>query len=764
MTQGTLTFDDTFVYSTTAAVDGSRPRGVTVVFFATSAPSGLELGDQLKEHFKRVAEAEELWLVAPRHLDAELVALVGSRDLQDRLLKATALSAIRSVLFDESGRWVQSAARGDSDLDIDKAQPGVQRAGLRALFAACGGLLSAHAGLHFGKPSGKHAAHFLRGGAVAERSVHAHFMATSLLEWASAHDYERLWVDTAAISSVAYALNNLRSALSGSAPAVVDSFGGHGGLDAASFSQPGLALISATTSGGLSQKLVARTVSRERQRTLFYVGESKADSTVLCDLTARDNDDAADLIQPFKTWDNADSCELCKNGQNVVVLHGDSFSPSPGYASSLQLVGALSDSDHRSFVRVCLGKRVIALRETDGKRTPTVRSVSLHFRHLIENDDAIRDLFSVKLSGFLPFRTRYLVHLDDPESLAIAELAKDLCGRRGMNDVELIPASNLNSRTSLSEGVSVVIAGLVASGRELLNISRELRKLVVGGGDLAYFIGCMRPSGQHALRDLRINLTYKADKTKYPFESVWYAQMEPYDPGTDPWTAEGRMLSALEAWLEETHPQDARTLAALSVRLDALTRRLDHLDGFVASDFGADAPRIALTLNPNFALWDFDLPAATATHAEVYFTVSTVLHRSRYSSDGRYSLFEQPGYGHVLAPTNFDRFNDPVIQAALLRGARGTELRFAELPEQSSRMAEVIATSVSEWADQERGGAALEFALSLLRGVKDDTSGAIRLSPKDYEIVWSAAQTVDAELAPVLARALQFVEFSRLSM
>lgn len=761
MNRHTLTFDDTLVYSTDASSPGVRPRGVTVVFFATRSPDGLDLGDQLKEHFKRVAEAEELWVVAPHSLADDLQKLAASRELDDRLRKASALATTRCITFDESGTWTLLAESRVSDLRVELAQAMVQQAGLRLLFSVTGALMTAHAGLHFGKPSGKHSTHFLRGGAVAERSVHAHFVAASLLKWACETQYDRLWVDTSAIASVAYALNQMRFALSRTLPAVVDTFGGHDGMDDVSFASPGLALISATTSGGLSKKLVERGVPLERQRTLFFVGEHDADSTVICDLTARGDDADADFIAPFKTFDDSHTCDLCNNGQNVVLLQGDSFTPVPGHASPLQLKGEYSDAAHRAFVQEFLGKRVVSLRASDNKSKPTVRSLSLHFHHLITTDPGVRKKVENRLASFLPFKSRYLIHLDDPESFAIGEIARDLCHARGLKDVELISSSELATQGALQDGVSVVIAGVTATGRELLNISRELRKLIADGGDLAYFVGCVRTSDLRTLKDLQINLTFKPDKSRYAFAHIWYAQAEPYSAANDPWLAESRILGAFEEWLREQ--PDNGALDAVIARRDVLANPLGAHEGFVPSNLGGSGERFELRLNPNFALWDAGLDTEEATHAEVYFTLSTVLHRSRYSADGRYSLFEQPGFGHVLAPTNFDRFNDPVIQAALLRGARGTELRFIELPPLSSRMAEVIAASVRDWADEERGGAALEFALSLIRGVREDTAGAIRLDSLGYEVVREAAKSVDESEAPVLARALQFIEASRLS-
>lgn len=51
---------------------------------------------------------------------------------------------------------------------------------------------------------------------------------------------------------------------------------------------------------------------------------------------------------------------------------------------------------------------------------------------------------------------------------------------------------------------------------------------------------------------------------------------------------------------------------------------------------------------------------------------------------------------------NFDRFNDPVIQAAILHGARGTELHFDNLEQQSQHMASVIETALRSLSDEDR--------------------------------------------------------------
>src|SRR6478736_1410329 len=650
-----LTFDDTLVFSTMADDGTHRPRSVTVVFFAAAAPIPRDLGDRLKEHFQRVAEAEELWLVAPETLSSSLPAIVASRDLLDRLGRATALSCVRTIVFGVDGDWRELASTRDSDLSVAHTHSSVRTAGLRALFTSCGALMSAHAGLHFEKPSGKHSARFLRAGVVAERSVHAYFVASALLPVAQVHGAPRIWVDTAAIASVAYALSELRHNLANVPLAVVDSFGGYDGLDQHRFTAPGIALISASTSGGLSRKLAESGVPLDRQRMLFYVGEPPANDSVLCDMTFRSGDDDVMLIRPFPTYDDAESCALCINGQNAIKLLGDSFEPRPGQVTPMTLTGGLIDEEHKAFIRAFRGTRVISCNASDDGHEPTVRATTIRIDNLVKLSRARAEV-KRRLEHFLPFRTRYIIHLDDPDSIAIARIAKELCRGRGLTDVQVIPAGKLGRQQSLNDGVAVVIAGVVASGRALLNVSRQLRLLTSDGGDIAYFVGCLKPAGGGVWRSTRSSLTYKSlpagGHANYAFEHVWYLESEPHTDHNQPWRTERRVLEELEEWLRETD-SNGPARPAVAQRLNALSKPMAARSAFLASDFGAASPTVQLSLNPNFAFWDAATPRMEeATHAEVYFTVSTVLHRSRHSRDGKYSMFEQPGYGHVLSPGN----------------------------------------------------------------------------------------------------------------
>lgn len=751
-----ITFEDTFVYSTVVDDGLNAPRAVTIAFFATATPDGEQLGERLKEHFTHVPMSEELWLVtAATHRESAL-SLVDDADLNNRLRRSSALNTIRAITFDVRGTWTEATDTATTDVfDVSSAQRWVQTAGLRRLFKDTGALLDAHAGLHYIKPGGRHTRRFIRAAAAVARSAHANFIAAALLGWASAQTFERIWVDTASITGVGYALGELLHTLDERPLPRVDSFGGHEGLKGVSFTTKCIALISASTSGELSRALEGEAVGLDRQRTLFYIGTGTTQN-VLCDMSDREGDTDHDLVTPWPSWERGE-CPDCENQQNAIVLRGDAFTPVPGLATPVTLVAKYSTADHSAFSKHFFRKGVLSLNRNDNADSSVRRSVSVHLADYVATEEG-RDRIATRLDRFIPFRTRYIIHADNPDARAIAEIALSLCGDVGLKDVEVIPAKSLRTfEGKLDKGVSLVIAGVVNRGQDLLNISRRLRKLIVGGGDIAYFIGVLRPPSRKVWDQTRSNLEWRTNGGKYPLTHVWYVETESAAEDDSPWTQEADVMLTMKSWLK-TQTSGDPVEAVLDARIAALSEELSERNAFLNSDHGATEASMDMRLNPNFAFWDKSIggSAPEATHAEVYFTMSTVLHRARHSQDGKYALFEQPGFGNVLSAENFNRFNDAVIQAALLRAARGRELRYEDLDNESRQMAAIICASLGNWRDIDQGGAALEFVLALIRGYIQ-LPGALRLADRHVNSVLDAGDSVTSAEAPLLELALRFL-------
>lgn len=66
------------------------------------------------------------------------------------------------------------------------------------------------------------------------------------------------------------------------------------------------------------------------------------------------------------------------------------------------------------------------------------------------------------------------------------------------------------------------------------------------------------------------------------------------------------------------------------------------------------------------------------TEQEVYYTIQCVRHTNRRSGKaGQYAVLSEGGNRFVIDPHMFDRFNDPILQASILRAAEVGELDYS---------------------------------------------------------------------------------------
>lgn len=125
-----------------------------------------------------------------------------------------------------------------------------------------------------------------------------------------------------------------------------------------------------------------------------------------------------------------------------------------------------------------------------------------------------------------------------------------------------------------------------------------------------------------------------------------------------------------------------------------------------------------LLLRKDFAYWKGVTYKAGSEHAPwVLATVATILQRAREeaSIESEYRLATDAFQHVVLNPENFARYNDGVIQAALLRAAYPSELDYACSSELSHTMKELL-VKIFIQRHHHQGEAAFEFAVALRIG------------------------------------------------
>jgi hypothetical protein len=294
-------------------------------------------------------------------IHSQLQALAADRSQWRVNLDVTSLVLLG---FDAGGGVARQDTLAGPTVSFDAANfADAKRVGVLSIFKSRDGLLRPSATTHYIHPSGRHSRGFLRAANLLIEGAEVAFISMCLLEFVPT-TVEYVWVDTSSISSLAYSLVLLRHEMD---PAfevpVVSSFSSYDRLDKARFGyhEKSLVLVSATTSGSMSRKLVEKGFAVDRVITLFSLASDKRDLTLFCDLS---NDDVINPKHEFSAVADfvpAD-CPMCKSGSKPVRFVGDQFLADAISYSSYTIVSTDAPRDLGRVMQQFSGKRIFGVR------------------------------------------------------------------------------------------------------------------------------------------------------------------------------------------------------------------------------------------------------------------------------------------------------------------------------------------------------------------------------------------------------------------
>ncbi len=780
----TLTFvnEDCLMFVSDVETEGSRTP-VLVHWTGHDFPPTPAQVQRIASYEGQHPEVAEVWFVYPEDLQESMSAL---QDLDEYRARTSEKNPLAHRFFSVAikGDWTEVSTPGADEVAVDAAVVGaVREDGMRQIFRDSDAIAVSSAGYHFEHPGGKHSEYFLRTAHAVARTQHAYFVAACILPLVDISDRARLWADTAGILPALSALRDLIQRLSSTSLTITtDSFGGHGGR-ASLRATPGrdVVFISSSTSGTLGATLVEeKKASKDRLVTLYLLSASKPDDiegAVVCDLADRAPNPIRSRrtarIEPQSTSPAAE-CNACKLGHGVTVLTGDGFFPS---AAELRLrmpsftdrpltegketvKGRLDAFDGANFFDDFYALNVVrprALGRPDDLTTTiahlfTDEAKTQHVRdHLAKTLDQLRD----------PDKPIMAIRaLPDEDARALAQFAADLAlpgAVKHANDVWTPPGYEPSLEDLPAGSTVLVCAGVIASGRKILSVNRELRSLPDGVAT-SYFIGVAHPdvTGWDIFQR---TLGVRSAQDTNGLGVGWLVPRELRLPGvSNAWDRELSVLGKVDSWLAET--------GAAADLSDAIQARYTALSGLTPTNLFAGAGAEAIwPLNRRFALWTRDWKEhprtaeldAAPTHAEVMITVAHLMFESRRSSG---SLDHVRGttrrHGYALNPALFDRFNDPMLQAAILRCAEPGELDYGASIEPSRMFADIVLYALENVAEQ-GGDSSYEFLLALVAPLASDGSSGVILEPSTLTALLAGAESAGGsnfERFPPRVRAL----------
>lgn len=569
----------------------------------------------------------------------------------------------------------------------------VIRTGLGSVFQAEEVVLLAPAGYAYQKPSGKREEFFLKPDVALSSSAAVAFVGFALFQklrprrLSKAEELRYLFVDTMSIAPVAYALKELITLARGrQIYLMVESFHSYGGMDKVERPLPreAICLISASTSMSMHERwIVDKRASADEVVTLL---------TALP--VTRYAEGALYAIARPKLATSEGPPQLC------IRLDGENFLPSAEPPKKVLLSEPAHKTSDTDILRDLASTGVFdAWRRPAGALGAAPRALFVDGNLLIR-DERFLNWLDDELRLRVRAATRVIVHQDDLASKGLAEVIRAKCLSRfpklklrveSAAEVENLVLSN-------ADGV-LVCAAVAGKGSRLLEVSRALRDK--HQGPRLYVVGVQVTETREEIRTLPPNLQH-AKPVKHEF-TVWKT------------LAIGCQLGrSFTDELKTYYPSTADpTQVPAPLKLRARLLGQDQSIGkALLLPCGPEAAG-ALELRPGYAYWGAKYDDGPH-HAGVLGTVGVLLQRAREdkSVDAEKRL-SSSSFRHVLIdPENFARFNDGVIQAALLRNAFPSELDYRMDNAASSRMKSILLRVLGR-SHETAGEGALELLLAI---------------------------------------------------
>lgn len=591
-------------------------------------------------------------------------------------------------------------------------------AGLSTIFDPKTVIVSAPSGYAFRKPSGDRSTYFIRAELGLSTSAAVTFVAFAILQ-RLVRDYGRipqtlrlLLVDTMNVASTAFALREMLSLAGAKALPQVESFHSYGGLDqvASPLPETSLCIVSASSSMNLHRKWIREKALSARDIVTLVTFEDATDAqhALHCLVATAKPEESA----PSSTYD--------------IQIAGEYFFPVIEQPRKV----LLSKTHHgceehtRDFHRLHGRNLFGAFRAT--ATTGRLRSLFIDADALLRIRE-FQDWINEKVPQLLKAGTAQVIFQDDQASSVLAQHIAHIAATLGCVGVQVRSAKDIDESTVDRNAPVVCVAAVVGSGNALMSLNRDLRNCHVGAR--LYVIGMQITGSLTQLNTFDRNLKHSSHKS--PIDVLRRNVFLSADSITESLRQELALYQS-PGPLDERHNILRRGPEAHQLFLPSGSQLQD-----------------ALKLNVDFAFWNGTYDPS-AYQAEVLGTIATVLQYARTNKvrSPEHQL-RSPLLMHVaLDPENFARFNEGIIQAALLRAALPSELDYRGDTQASFYMATFLARVAIRFDLPQM--ATLEFLAAI-------ATKRLQLNADDTATVRSAFAQASHQRSDPMAEAVRFL-------
>lgn len=679
----------------------------------------------LENHINQNLAPDEVLIVVPQPFRKAVQSVISEDDelalLFSRFNRRT---EVRIASFGINGALGNVARISGPDRSADLVDASLlARRAITQAFKAHGGFVHSKSTYHFVNPSGRHTRQFIRLSNLMANTSEIAFFAFACLPYIS-DEIKELYVDTPILLSVASALNDIRACF-GKKPLYAENFRSYEGLK--DFGIRGrdtsFALVSASSSGGLARDLVGKCgFNKANILHMLFLGKEDPAFNVVCNLR-RDDKDNPDGIVDIPEVFSGDSCLLCDQGSFRVFLNGDQFDIGGPQPNPVLLLKDSAPNSLASTIKRIAGKGALRVKVGTGA---SQQGYFIDLEKIIGDPGFVKAL-NYGLRRAVPASVTHVLKADDSAASAklaqtIQKFVQDCAGRAP----EIVECGEIDKVSG--EDLSIlVVAPVIESGRVLTDVSRDLRS-VAASAPITYLVGFEKTTGMPQRVSLKNTLIQCPHSVKHEYVQIEHLVL-PASSGKSAWHVELEFLQRMLLAGKLSDP----TQLLFNSRISQLCGK-GSSEGLSDELFLPTVDGSQLELHPGFVFWN-GLPPQGYDQSDVFFTIASVLQQLRVNAENVHSktaLRSAWYHQSVLAPENFARFNDDIIQASLLRAANPAELNYLESPDESRTLGRIIRRIVLA-STKSRGGAALEFLLAL-------ATKRIKLLSPDIREVVSATQ------------------------
>jgi len=576
--------------------------------------------------------------------------------------------------------------------------------GLNHVFTKTTTLLTAPPGYKYEKPSGESSTIFLKPDLALVTSAAVSFVATALIFKLFSQGKNKpnkirtIFVDTMAISPVAFAIKEMMTNLGNINDITIESFHSYGGFERVRRPMPNesLCIISASSSMSMHNRWISeKRVPPEDVVTLLTLSDANNPGRALVSIPSP-------LV-----------AEKATEPHRSILIAGESFYPAQESTKKVLLTAL----DHGKASSIATINKLATAGVFDSFRATKARpnkprAIYVDGEKLIETT-----LFSLWIKPTLVHKlranTKHIIYQDDTASRSmatmIAAMCKEICGI----EPDIHPDTEDFDRLDLNNASLIVCAAVCSKGSRLLQISRLLRD--VHDGPRIYVIGYQIAESSADISSLYKNLRFR-ERFNY--------DVEVFASAATGQTLAQSLQDEASFWMKNPAP------SSMPAVLKQRATRIGATTPVGPATLLPSGPRLAtkMPLRRSFAFWDANyIPGPL--QPEVLATIAVILQRAREDSSLKDDCrLSSDRFRHiVLDPSNFSRFNDGAIQAALLRCAQPSEIDYRSDLSSSDFMRHIIIRTVQN-CEEESGEACLEFILAL-------GTGRLRLSAPHWQDV-----------------------------